>query len=81
VLHFLEGKPQTAIAEELGVSRPAVPRRIKTAVEELRGHLAEAGLPVSAAGLAGMLASQAGEAALTGLVAELGRVALAGGPP
>ncbi|MGD8240784.1 MAG: sigma-70 family RNA polymerase sigma factor, partial [Armatimonadota bacterium] len=78
VLHFLEGKPQTAIAEELGLSQPAVSQRIKRALERLRRHLKGAGLAVSAGSLAALLTTHGSEAAPATLVAELGRIALSG---
>ncbi|MBM3475351.1 MAG: sigma-70 family RNA polymerase sigma factor [Armatimonadetes bacterium] len=81
VLHFLQGTPQTAIAEELGVSQQAVSLRIKKAVERLRRHLGPAGAALSVAGLAALVGSGSAEAAPATLVAGLGRIALAGVPP
>ncbi len=78
VLHFLEGKPQVAVAEQLGLSQASASRRIKEGVEELRRHLKRTGLAVSAGGLAGLLTAHSGEAAPATLVAELGKIALAG---
>ncbi|MGD8238426.1 MAG: sigma-70 family RNA polymerase sigma factor [Armatimonadota bacterium] len=78
VLHFLEGKPQTAVAEELGLSQPSVSRRVRDGVERLRGRLKQTGLVVSAGGLAGLLATHTSEAAPAALVAELGKIALVG---
>ncbi|MGD8238919.1 MAG: sigma-70 family RNA polymerase sigma factor [Armatimonadota bacterium] len=78
VLHFLQGAPQTAIAEHLGVSQPAVSKRIKKGIEGLRRHLERAGLIVSAAGLSALLTGHAVEAAPAALTAELGKIALAG---
>lgn len=78
VLHFLEGKPQVAIAEQLGLSQPSVSRRVQEGVEELRRHLKRSGIAVSVGGLAGLLTTQTGEAAPAALVAELGRIALSG---
>jgi len=81
VLHFLQGKPQTAVAEELGVSQPAVSMRIKKAVERLRRHLGPAGSALSVAGLVALLETHSAEAAPATLIANLGRLALAGVAP
>jgi RNA polymerase sigma factor (sigma-70 family) len=78
VLHFLEGKPQTAIAEELGVSQPAVSMRINRGIERLRRHLRRTGVVLPAGALAALLSTHATEAAPPTLVASLGRIALAG---
>jgi RNA polymerase sigma factor (sigma-70 family) len=78
VLHFLEGKPQVTVAEELGLSQASVSRRLKEGVEELRRHLKRTGLAVSVGGLGGLLTAETGEAAPAALIAELGKIALAG---
>jgi len=78
VLHFLEGKSQTAIAQEFGLSQPAVSMRIKKGIGRLRRRLKQTGFVLSASGLAGLLGTHGGEAAPATLVAELGRIALAG---
>ena len=81
LLQFLQGKTQTAIAEELGISQPAVSMRITKALERMRKHLGGAGLGLSAAGLAALLETHAVEAAPATLIANLGRMALAGVTP
>jgi RNA polymerase sigma factor (sigma-70 family) len=81
VLHFLQGKPQTAIAEQLGISQPAVSMRIKKGIERLRKHLSQTGLVLSAATLATLLSTQTAEAAPATLIASLGRMALVGAQP
>ncbi|MBM3476283.1 MAG: sigma-70 family RNA polymerase sigma factor [Armatimonadetes bacterium] len=81
VLHFLQAKPQTAVAEELGLSQPAVSRRVGRAIERLRKHLGALGFGVSAAALVAFLEANTAEAAPATLVANLGRMALVGVPP
>ena len=81
VLHFLQGKPQTVIAEELGISQPAVSRRLSKGIERLREHLGGLGLGLSAATLVALLETHTVEAAPAALAANLGRIALAGVPP
>lgn len=81
VLHFLQGKTQTAVAQEIGVSQSVVSVRIKEAIERLRSHLKGTGLAVTAAGLAVLLETHAVDAAPATLVASLGKMALAGVAP
>ncbi len=81
VLHFLQGRTQTAIAEEIGLSQSVVSVRVKEAIERLRGHLKRTGLAVTAAGLATLLQTHGVEAAPATLVASLGKIALAGVAP
>jgi RNA polymerase sigma factor (sigma-70 family) len=81
VLHFLQAKPQTVVAEELGISQPAVSRRLSKAIERLRKHLGGLGLGLSAATLVALLETHTAEAAPAALTANLGRIALAGIPP
>ncbi|MFQ6096915.1 MAG: RNA polymerase sigma factor, partial [Armatimonadota bacterium] len=78
VLHFLEGKPQTAIAEDLGISQPAVCMRIKKGLERLRKHFERNGLTLSAAAVAALLGAHASEAAPPTLLPSTGKMALAG---
>ncbi len=78
VLHFLQGRPQTDVAEALGVSQPAVSMRITKAVERLRRQLGPTGTALSVAGLVALLEAHSAEAAPATLIANLGRVALAG---
>jgi RNA polymerase sigma factor (sigma-70 family) len=81
VLHFLQAKPQTAVAEELGLTQSAVSKRLAKAVDRLRRHLGPAGAALSVAGLMALLKTHSSEAAPATLIADLGRMALAGIPP
>jgi RNA polymerase sigma factor (sigma-70 family) len=81
VLHFLQGKTHAQTATELGVSRPTVTRRIEAGVEALRARLQQAGLAVSLAGLASVLAQPADAALPAELSASLGKLAMAGAGP
>jgi len=78
VLYFLEGRTQADVAAELGVKPPAVSKRLRQGVEALRCRLRRAGVMTSAVALPTMLAGNAVEAAPAALVANLGKVALAG---
>jgi RNA polymerase sigma factor (sigma-70 family) len=77
VLRFLEARPQKDIAEELALSRSAVQRRIDKGVDLVRESLAERGVMCTAAALTTLFESLPAEAAPPGLLAELGKHALA----
>jgi len=53
--HYLGGRSQRELADELGISQVAVHKRLRKALDQLRGELARKGLPVAAVGLAGLL--------------------------
>ena len=78
ILHFLQGRTQTEVADELGVNQSTVSRRIERGVGQLRAKLAEAGVAVSAAVLPGLLLDYAVVAAPASLLAALGKLALSG---
>ena len=78
VLHYLEGKSQKIVAEELGVSRSAIHQRIKVGVAHLREQLGRAGTAASAAALGGLLTQNAVQAAPAAVAAELAKLALSG---
>ncbi len=79
ILHFLQGKSQLQVAEELGASQPTISRRIESGVEQLRSRLKETGVVVGSGALLGsMLANESAHAAPPGVVAMLGKMGLAG---
>lgn len=78
VAQFLQRKTQSDVAEELGVDRSTVSRRVDRGIEELRTHLKKKGLAVPAAALTAMLGTNAAEALPVGLASTLARIALAG---
>jgi len=78
VEHFLQRRTQAEVARELGVSAMTVSRRIDSGVSELRKKLKKAGVVVSSALLASLVAENAVCAAPAALGAALGKVALAG---
>ncbi|HUU68691.1 MAG TPA: sigma-70 family RNA polymerase sigma factor, partial [Planctomycetota bacterium] len=78
VLHFLEGRSQQEIAGELGVNQSTVSRRIDSGLGVLRERLKKAGVAVSAAVLASLIAENAASAAPATLAAALGKMAMAG---
>ena len=78
VLHFLQGKNQEQVAEELGVSQPTISRRIERGVSLLRDQLKKSGVIASAAAVGTLMAQNAATAAPATLYAALGKLALSG---
>ena len=78
MLHYLEGKTQSDVATELDLNQSTVSRRLESGVGELRSKLKKSGVIVSVAILASMLTTNTSVAAPAGLVAALGKMALAG---
>jgi RNA polymerase sigma factor (sigma-70 family) len=78
VRHFLEGCSMTALAGELGVSRPTVSRRIEAGLTRLRAQLHKQGITAAAVGLGTLLAENAAQSAPAHLIGQLGKVSLFG---
>ena len=78
IQHFLEGRPMTDIAAEIGISQPTVSRRVETGVATLRKKLHNRGIIVAGAALATLLLQNAAQAAPAVVLKELGKMALAG---
>jgi len=80
IAHFLKGQSHAAIAEELGVTRSAITKRIHRGVEQLEAELKKKGI-VPSTGLAAMMTSQFSNAApvSAALISSLGKLALGQG--
>ena len=79
VLHYLEGRTQAEVSQELGVNQSTVSRRLEKGVDELREKLRRAGVVVSVSLLATLLTGNAASAAVPAtLTASLVKVGLAG---
>jgi RNA polymerase sigma factor (sigma-70 family) len=78
VQHFLLGRTQTQVAQNLGIDQATVSRRVKTGIDLLRGHLKHAGVTCGAVALSAILASNAEAAVPAQLSATLMKIALAG---
>ncbi len=77
VMHYLEGLPQTRIAEELGVNQSTVSRRIEKALHEVSARLKKAGVAAPALLLALLLEREASAAcAPASLMTALGKMAI-----
>ena len=76
--YYLQDRPQSALAEESGVSRQLVTHRVAKGLEQLRKSLRRKGVLVAPAALGTMLAESASAEAPPALVASLGKTALAG---
>jgi RNA polymerase sigma factor (sigma-70 family) len=78
ILHYLQGQSQPQVAAALGTSQPTISRRLREAVEVLRGRLERSGVALPAVVVADELAQHALVEAPASLVGELGKMAIAG---
>jgi len=78
IKHFLEGRRQTDIAADGGMSQATVSRRIESGVSELGKKLHSRGVLVVAGALGPLLLQNAVEAAPAVVLQELGKMALVG---
>ena len=79
VNHFLLGKTQAEIAEEVHQSPSTISRRMQQALAQLRQHLRLKGIYALPASLAGLLCHVAARKAPATLVHELGKMAMVSG--
>jgi RNA polymerase sigma-70 factor (ECF subfamily) len=79
VSHFLLGKTQAEIAEEMEQSPSTISRRMHQALAQLRQHLRLKGVYALPAALAGLLCHVAARKAPASLVTELGKMAMVSG--
>lgn len=80
VLHYLFDRTQEQIAEELNLSQPTVSRKIRSAVEKLRGILSRCGVAPSIGALSAALpmASARGEIVPAVVTQSIGKLAISG---
>ncbi len=78
VAHFIEGKPQTDVAEALNVSRQTVTYRVAKGVEQIRAGLRRRGVHAGVSLLTAGLAANMAEAAPAAVIAGIGKVAVSG---
>jgi RNA polymerase sigma factor (sigma-70 family) len=79
VRHFLQGKSQCSLANELSTSPATISRRIKTGVDMLRTQLKRRGVTVGALVLLSMLRDHTFAAAPLEMYRELGKIAMLAG--
>jgi RNA polymerase sigma factor (sigma-70 family) len=79
VQHFIRGRSQRELAQELQVSPASMSRRMHAALDGLREQLRKRGVAVAIAALAFMLATSAVEAAPPELAVELGKMSMVSG--
>ena len=77
LIRYFQNHHLKVVGERLGASEDAAQKRVSRALEKLRGFLVRRGMTLSGAALATTLASQAVNAAPTGLLANVKAVALA----
>jgi RNA polymerase sigma factor (sigma-70 family) len=78
LLHYFDGLSQKDVAERLGISQATVSRDLNRSVSELRKNLAKAGIVISVAVLASLLASNKASAAPNTLIVSATKVGLSG---
>lgn len=78
VRHFLEGQSYSRLAESLGLPRSTLARRCQEGIAAIRESLGRRGITTASAGLAAVLTRKGVETAPETLMANLGKVALAG---
>lgn len=78
LLRYFENKPAREMATILGISAEAAQKRVSRAVEKLRENFAKRGVTAGAAGLAGVISTNAVQAAPIGLAATFSASALSG---
>ncbi len=78
VQHFLLGRSQVQIAENLHIGQATVSRRIQEGIERLREHLKNAGVVCGSAALSTMIVKNASAAVPARLSASLAKMAMAG---
>jgi len=79
VAHFLDGRSQQELAEDMRTSSSTISRQMKAALEVLREKLKHKGVWVAAGLLPVLFANHAAEAAPASLVGELGKMAMISG--
>ncbi|HEY6564154.1 MAG TPA: sigma-70 family RNA polymerase sigma factor, partial [Pirellulaceae bacterium] len=78
VRHFLQGRNQSQIAEELGISQATVSRRLREGVTRLRQVLQGLGITCTVTVLSSLLSKASAVEISADLRASLGKLALAG---
>jgi len=78
VLHHLQGRGQSDVASELGVSQSTVWRRLDKGMNRLRSRLKKAGIIVASGALATLVAESAIADAPAGLLTALAKIGVAG---
>jgi len=77
IAHFLEGRPQADIANELHLTRQAVHERLNRGIEAVRASLKRRGVEISAATFTALLVQHASSATISAtLTVSLGKLAL-----
>lgn len=71
LLRFARDRSLRQVGEELGLSEEAAKKRVRRAVDKLRGFFASRGFTLSAAALTGLLAEQMGQGAPAGMAAQI----------
>ena len=78
ILHFLQGKTQTEIGNDLGIDQSTVSRRLQAGIDELRKSLRKSGIVASVLALSSMLTAHTATAVPAPLLSALTKIGMAG---
>jgi len=78
ILHYMQGRGQSEIASELGISQSTVSRRLERGVAVLRGKLSRAGVVAPAVAIGVLLMENTVSVAPATLLGSLGKMAMTG---
>jgi|GEM_PF-3035614 len=78
VLHYLQGKSQQQVADQLGVNQATMSRRLQRGVEQLRKRLQSFGLMTTIAAVTSFFGENTAQAASTSLTASLAKIGIGG---
>ncbi|WP_417380159.1 RNA polymerase sigma factor [Gimesia sp.] len=78
VLHYLQGKSQQQVADQLGVNQATMSRRLQRGVEQLRNRLQSFGLMTTIAAVTSFFGENSAQAASNSLTASLAKIGIGG---
>ncbi|WP_339734287.1 sigma-70 family RNA polymerase sigma factor [uncultured Gimesia sp.] len=78
VLHYLQGKTQQQVADQLGVNQATMSRRLQRGVEQLRKRLQSFGVMTTIAAVTSFFGENSAQAASTSLTASLAKIGIGG---
>ncbi|QDT93710.1 RNA polymerase sigma factor [Gimesia algae] len=78
VLHYLQGKTQQQVADQLGVNQATMSRRLQRGVEQLRKRLQSFGVMTTIAAVTSFFGENSAQAASNSLTASLAKIGISG---
>ncbi|QDV53322.1 RNA polymerase sigma factor [Gimesia fumaroli] len=78
VLHYLQGKTQQQVAEQLGVTQATMSRRLQRGIEQVRNRLRSFGVMTTIAAVTSFFGENSAQAASASLTASLAKIGIGG---